>query len=601
MAELGSGFLLPSDERKVDVSVEMLDYEYIGKCTDTKKLRGILEVLESGAEGHYPDLIKCAEARLLSLLPEKDRVKILRLRHKTTPQEVIEAEAELERRRREILAKDSLLLASKPLPDPETTAMADNGHSSIFTSDDVVRSAIPSSNKKLPPVRGSSSVAVTATIAKPQTADAGESGAASDTKKAQRISGYDFKAWEKFDVDAACEDVEPGGVGAPSISTQKTVDLVVAAAEKRATAHKKEMDQLQAELAVSSLSAVQRSTRAAREKLKGNECHKINENDEAFACYSRSLALDSTSAIVYGNRAVTCIRLERFELAEDDCSRALQIDPTYIKAWVRRGMARFKRGKYKEAHSDFEEAALKDPSSSEFRNLAENAAAKYLEVEGRPLPSRLVPRTPPQIAPVAITLTELQDPEKLPLPSASAVEIARGSYTVVQPAAPATEEPGFTRIAISEEEDDDEEEKEEEKKKAEDGKADLTNSAGGSFTRVSIVEEDDEDEDEDERDGGALQAAEQLKDRGNACWASGDHEGALKAYSESLALSPDMLASLNNRALVLISMKVRYGVVCQHPSRNPHCLTFIHPLPLLPTHAHYLFGSALRRGSRRRQ
>lgn len=553
MAELGS-FLLPTDERKVDVSVEMLDYDYIGNCTDTKKLRGILEVLESGAEGHYPDLVKSAEARLLSLLPEKERVKILRLTRKTTPQEVMEAEAELERRRREVLTKDSLLLASKPLPEPDPMAVAGNGHSSIFTSDDVVRSAMSSSNKKLPPVRGSSSITVTETTAKPQKAEASGVGDGDDLKKTQRISGYDFKAWEKFDVDAACEDVEPA-VGAASITTQKTVDLVAAAAKKRAAAHEREMDQLQAELAVSSLSAVQRSTRAAREKLKGNECHKINENDEAFACYSRSLALDSSSAIVYANRAVTCIRLERFELAEDDCTRALRIDPTYIKAWVRRGMARFKRGKYKDACSDFEEAALKDPSNSEFRNLAENAAAKYLEVEGRQLPSRLVPRTPAQTAsPVVIAFTEVQVPENLPLPSASAVQIARGSYYVVQPAALAGEQLGFTRIAICEDDDDDEEEEEMEAKE-EGGKAGSTSSAGGNFTRVSIVEEDDEDD--GEVVGGNSQAAEQLKDRGNACWASGDHEGALKAYSESLQLSPDMLASLNNRTLVLISLKVR--------------------------------------------
>lgn len=85
-----------------------------------------------------------------------------------------------------------------------------------------------------------------------------------------------------------------------------------------------------------------------RERAKGNEFYRAGENDKAYDCYSISIALDPRNAITFANRAMTCIRLEKFESAEDDCSRALIIDPTYIKAWSRRGMTRFKRGKYLE-------------------------------------------------------------------------------------------------------------------------------------------------------------------------------------------------------------------------------------------------------------
>lgn len=87
----------------------------------------------------------------------------------------------------------------------------------------------------------------------------------------------------------------------------------------------------------------------------------------AYECYSRSLALDSESlesAVVFSNRAMANLRLasndstnrsnevsfdkDKLEAADDDCSRAIAIDPSYVKAWSRRGMTRYKRGLYAE-------------------------------------------------------------------------------------------------------------------------------------------------------------------------------------------------------------------------------------------------------------
>ena len=66
----------------------------------------------------------------------------------------------------------------------------------------------------------------------------------------------------------------------------------------------------------------------------------------AFDHYSRAIALDCSVPAVYTNRAIAAIHLKRYETAEDDCTRALDIDPTYLKALLRRGVARMHRGKY---------------------------------------------------------------------------------------------------------------------------------------------------------------------------------------------------------------------------------------------------------------
>ena len=46
----------------------------------SQELRDILKVLESGKEGRWPELEKHTEAKLLTVLPESERKKILRLK-----------------------------------------------------------------------------------------------------------------------------------------------------------------------------------------------------------------------------------------------------------------------------------------------------------------------------------------------------------------------------------------------------------------------------------------------------------------------------------------------------------------------------------------
>lgn len=57
-------------------------------------------------------------------------------------------------------------------------------------------------------------------------------------------------------------------------------------------------------------------------------------------------------AIVFANRAMVCLKLDKFDTAEDDCSRSIQLDLKYVKSWMRRGMARFKKGRYYEVSSN---------------------------------------------------------------------------------------------------------------------------------------------------------------------------------------------------------------------------------------------------------
>jgi len=89
-----------------------------------------------------------------------------------------------------------------------------------------------------------------------------------------------------------------------------------------------------------------------REKNKGNECFRAGENEEALLFYSRAIALNERSAVVYANRAMANIRLNNFESAVSDCTRALEIDPNYTKALSRRGMVHHRSGRYVRERSE---------------------------------------------------------------------------------------------------------------------------------------------------------------------------------------------------------------------------------------------------------
>jgi hypothetical protein len=60
MAELGTLSSLlqegEGEEKAVEITVDMLDFDYVKTCEDTKKLKGILEKLQSHTEGFYPEV-----------------------------------------------------------------------------------------------------------------------------------------------------------------------------------------------------------------------------------------------------------------------------------------------------------------------------------------------------------------------------------------------------------------------------------------------------------------------------------------------------------------------------------------------------------------
>eukprot|EP00201_Polytomella_parva_P013624 CAMPEP_0175064926 /NCGR_PEP_ID=MMETSP0052_2-20121109/15619_1 /TAXON_ID=51329 ORGANISM="Polytomella parva, Strain SAG 63-3" /NCGR_SAMPLE_ID=MMETSP0052_2 /ASSEMBLY_ACC=CAM_ASM_000194 /LENGTH=425 /DNA_ID=CAMNT_0016331361 /DNA_START=45 /DNA_END=1318 /DNA_ORIENTATION=- len=95
-------------------------------------------------------------------------------------------------------------------------------------------------------------------------------------------------------------------------------------------------------------------------RLRGNDLFRAKEWALARDCYDRSVSL-SPSPAALSNRALTHLKLGDWIQAETDCEEAIQMDPKFVKAYLRRAEARKKLGRVIDAAEDFQMIVLLEP------------------------------------------------------------------------------------------------------------------------------------------------------------------------------------------------------------------------------------------------
>ena len=83
----------------------------------------------------------------------------------------------------------------------------------------------------------------------------------------------------------------------------------------------------------------------------------------------------------YSNRAFTSLKLENYGIAVLDAKAAIDIDPTFIKAYYRRGSALFALGKLKESVRDFTKVCKLHPKDKDARKKLDVARKAKMEME----------------------------------------------------------------------------------------------------------------------------------------------------------------------------------------------------------------------------
>ncbi|NXP46551.1 TTC1 protein, partial [Heliornis fulica] len=107
-------------------------------------------------------------------------------------------------------------------------------------------------------------------------------------------------------------------------------------------------------------------------KEKGNEQFKKGDYGEAEDSYTKALQIcpacfQKDRAVLFSNRAAAKMKQDKTEAALSDCSKAVELDPNYIRALLRRAELYEKTEKLDEALEDYKAILEKDPSVHQAR------------------------------------------------------------------------------------------------------------------------------------------------------------------------------------------------------------------------------------------
>jgi tetratricopeptide (TPR) repeat protein len=163
------------------------------------------------------------------------------------------------------------------------------------------------------------------------------------TNTSSSISSYDYRSWDKFDVDAECERIDNEQQVEGDDEDEDDEDD----------------EQWQEEVL---------KKKAEYYKDCGNYQFKQKSYAQAIEYYTKAIECDPTSPIYFANRAQCQLFEQRYGACEADCTLSIQIDKNYLKAYYRRALARIEMNKIDQARQDLEYIISREPSNTDAKN-----------------------------------------------------------------------------------------------------------------------------------------------------------------------------------------------------------------------------------------
>lgn len=102
-----------------------------------------------------------------------------------------------------------------------------------------------------------------------------------------------------------------------------------------------------------------------QEKQKGNEFFKKGDFGNAVKYYTEAIKRNPSDSKIYSNRAACYTKLMSFDLALADCESSIKIDPTFVKAYLRKAKVLQGMGRHSKVISVYEKALELDPNCGE--------------------------------------------------------------------------------------------------------------------------------------------------------------------------------------------------------------------------------------------
>eukprot|EP01083_Nonionella_stella_P209489 759341_1 len=93
--------------------------------------------------------------------------------------------------------------------------------------------------------------------------------------------------------------------------------------------------------------------KATNERHKGNDCFRSGDYENALKYYTAATKYAPKDAVLFANRSQANLKLKKFRSAEQDATKAIELDASSMKAFYRRGLARMELSLYEGAIDDF--------------------------------------------------------------------------------------------------------------------------------------------------------------------------------------------------------------------------------------------------------
>ncbi|XP_013143096.1 PREDICTED: tetratricopeptide repeat protein 1-like [Papilio polytes] len=114
----------------------------------------------------------------------------------------------------------------------------------------------------------------------------------------------------------------------------------------------------------------ERRVKAESLKNEGNEAFKIGEYEKSVEKYTEGLRIcplqfEQQRSILYCNRSAAKMKLEKYKRAIKDCTKAIELDEKYLKAYNRRAQSYEATEKFDECLVDYKKILEIDPGHKE--------------------------------------------------------------------------------------------------------------------------------------------------------------------------------------------------------------------------------------------
>ncbi|XP_072743230.1 stress-induced-phosphoprotein 1 [Anoplolepis gracilipes] len=127
--------------------------------------------------------------------------------------------------------------------------------------------------------------------------------------------------------------------------------------------------------------------KAEEEKELGNQKYKDGDYPGAIKHYSEAIRRNPDDPKYYSNRAACYTKLAAFDLGLKDCEKVVELDPKFIKGWIRKGKILQAMQQQGKALTAYQKALELDPQNSEaldgYRSCAVSASSNPEEVRKR--------------------------------------------------------------------------------------------------------------------------------------------------------------------------------------------------------------------------